>query len=62
MFIYYHIFKHIGDYMVKIQQVSGSLLISIPKAICNAKDWKKGDELEFKIDNLGQVILRPKQV
>jgi bifunctional DNA-binding transcriptional regulator/antitoxin component of YhaV-PrlF toxin-antitoxin module len=48
--------------MAKIQQIKdGQLYITIPKAIADAKGWEKGLELEFIIDNLGQVILRPKQ-
>jgi antitoxin component of MazEF toxin-antitoxin module len=47
--------------MVKIQELkTGQLLITIPRAIAQAKGFKKGMELEFIIDNLGNLILRPK--
>jgi antitoxin component of MazEF toxin-antitoxin module len=49
--------------MVKIQELkTGQLLITIPRAIAQAKGFKKGMELEYVIDNLGQLILRPKQI
>jgi antitoxin component of MazEF toxin-antitoxin module len=47
--------------MVKIQELkTGQLLVTIPRAIAQAKGFKKGMELEFVIDNLGQLILRLK--
>jgi antitoxin component of MazEF toxin-antitoxin module len=50
--------------MVKIQELKhgGQLIITVPRAIAQAKGFKKGMELEYVIDNLGQLILRPKQV
>jgi antitoxin component of MazEF toxin-antitoxin module len=48
--------------MVKIQELkTGQLLITIPRAIAQAKGFKKGQELEYVIDNLGNLILKPKQ-
>ncbi|MEM3555281.1 MAG: hypothetical protein QXF56_00975 [Candidatus Micrarchaeia archaeon] len=47
--------------MVKIQQVKNQLSITIPRAIATAKGFRKGMELEFIIDNLGNLILKPKQ-
>jgi len=38
----------------------GQCFITIPQAIARAKGMKGGDEVEWKIDNLGQLILRPK--
>ena len=32
-------------------------MISIPKAICNAKQWKKGTELKYKINEKGEFVL-----
>jgi hypothetical protein len=47
--------------MVKIQELkTGQLLVTIPRAIAQAKGFKKGMELEFIIDNLGNLILRSK--
>jgi len=47
---------------VKIQELkTGQLLITIPRAIAQAKGFKKGMELEYVIDNLGNLLLRPKQ-
>lgn len=43
---------------MKIQKVRNQYLITIPVAIAKAKGWKKGDELNIIIDNLGNVILR----
>jgi bifunctional DNA-binding transcriptional regulator/antitoxin component of YhaV-PrlF toxin-antitoxin module len=49
--------------MVKIQELkTGQLLITIPRAIAEAKGWRKGMELEYVIDNLGNLILKPKQL
>lgn len=49
--------------MVKIQQLpTGQLVMTIPRALAAAKGFKKGMELEYVIDNLGNLLLRPKQV
>lgn len=32
--------------------------ITIPKSLVAAKGWKKGDDLEFVLDDKGQIILR----
>jgi len=47
--------------MVKIQQTKNQLFITLPSAIAQAKGFKKGMELEYVIDNLGNLLLRPKQ-
>jgi AbrB family looped-hinge helix DNA binding protein len=40
----------------------GSLhFVVIPKALIDALGWKKGDELEFKLEN-GKVFLRKSKV
>jgi len=39
---------------------TGQLVLTLPRAICKAKSWRGGTELELVIDNVGQVILRPK--
>ena len=33
-------------------------IVTIPKGLVMAKGWKKGDKLEFIIDNKGDIILR----
>jgi len=35
--------------------------VVIPKALVDALGWKKGDEVEFKLEN-GRVILRRKEL
>ena len=32
--------------------------VTIPKSLVAAKGWKKGDDLEFVLDDKGQIILR----
>lgn len=32
--------------------------ITIPKSLVAAKGWKKGDDLEFVLDDKGQIILK----
>ncbi len=33
-------------------------IITLPKGIVLAKCWKKGDTLEFIIDNKGDIVIR----
>jgi len=33
-------------------------IITIPKGLVLAKGWKKGDNLEFVINNKGEIIVR----
>jgi len=33
-------------------------IITIPKGIVLAKGWKKGDKLEFLIDNKGEIVIK----
>lgn len=49
--------------MVKIQEnaTNNALFIQIPKAIVIAKGLKKGQELNFIIDDTGQIILNIKK-
>ena len=42
---------------MKIQQINETLMISIPKQICNAKGWRKGTELKYKINDKGELVL-----
>ena len=33
-------------------------IITLPKGLVLAKGWKKGDKLEFIINNKGEIIMR----
>ena len=33
-------------------------IITLPKGLVLAKGWKKGDKIEFIIDNKGDIIIR----
>tara|TARA_Y100000310_G_C20472810_1_gene710910 strand:+ start:407 stop:550 length:144 start_codon:yes stop_codon:yes gene_type:complete len=47
--------------MPKIQEVKGQHLIYLPKAIVNAKKWKKGTELDIEFDAKGNLVLKEKE-
>jgi hypothetical protein len=34
--------------------------ITLPTSLVDARDWKKHQELEWKMDGMGNLILRPK--
>ena len=36
-------------------------LLTIPKGLVLAKGWKPGDQIEFTIDNKGDIILKKKK-
>lgn len=36
-------------------------MITIPKGLVLAKDWKKGDVIVFMIDNKGDIVLKKKK-
>jgi len=42
---------------MKIQQINTSLYVALPKAIANAKQWKKGTELKYRINDKGELVL-----
>ncbi len=45
--------------MPKLQATTqGGLFINVPKEICLAKSWKKGNILLYGYDHKGQVTLR----
>lgn len=48
--------------MVKIYEnkQNNQVFITIPRAIFKAKGFRGGQEMEWIIDNLGQLILKPK--
>jgi hypothetical protein len=35
-------------------------IVTFPKSLVLAKGWKKGDTLEFSIDNKGEIVIRKK--
>ncbi|MBS3097450.1 AbrB/MazE/SpoVT family DNA-binding domain-containing protein [Candidatus Woesearchaeota archaeon] len=35
-------------------------IITLPKGIVLAKNWKQGDVLEFVIDNKGDIVIKKK--
>ena len=46
---------------MKLQKLQGSAtsyFLIIPKALINAKNWKKGDEIAFKLDKRGDIVLQ----
>ena len=52
----------VGDNMSKIyiNQKTGQTTVIIPKAITLAKNFHHKQEIDWVIDNLGQLILKPK--
>lgn len=42
--------------ILKLNQ-HGSLAITIPKSIANAYAWQAGDELQYKIEKAGTILL-----
>ena len=42
---------------MKIQKCGHSLLISIPHNIAKAKNWEKGENLSYTIDNRGRLVI-----
>tara|TARA_Y100000310_G_scaffold341218_1_gene439668 strand:+ start:825 stop:965 length:141 start_codon:yes stop_codon:yes gene_type:complete len=46
---------------MKLQQLNnGMYMIGLPKAIANAKQWKKGDEIKIEITESGDIVLKKK--
>jgi len=37
---------------------SKQFMVTIPKSLVAAKGWKKGDDLEFVLNEYGEIILR----
>ena len=33
-------------------------IVTLPKGIVLAKNWKQGDTLEFSIDNKGDIVIK----
>ena len=43
--------------MVKLQEFKGQMFLTLPKQLARAKDLKKGQELSWKLDNMGRLFL-----
>ena len=43
-----------------MNKATGQAVLTLPAAIRQAKGWTNGQELEWVIDNMGQLILKPK--
>ena len=37
---------------------NNQFIITVPKGLVLAKGWKKGDTIEFSIDNKGEIIIK----
>jgi hypothetical protein len=47
--------------MVKLMQLKNKqFIITIPKIIVDSKKWRKGDTLEWSMNELGQIVLKSK--
>jgi bifunctional DNA-binding transcriptional regulator/antitoxin component of YhaV-PrlF toxin-antitoxin module len=45
--------------MVKVQfDSNGQYKVTLPKAIVEAKGWKKGDRLRVELDEKGNIVLK----
>jgi hypothetical protein len=43
---------------MKIQQLkTGQQFITLPTQISRAKGWKKGDDLKYKINDKGELVI-----
>lgn len=50
-----------GSNKSKLQFPNGrQFMVTLPKALIDAKGWGKGDILEFTLDKNGNIILRRK--
>lgn len=47
---------------MKLQKMNtGNYFVTVPKTMVHAKEWKKGDLLDFKIGSKGELILTKRQ-
>ena len=52
--------KHINihmSYSLQVQESNDQATITVPKNMRNAKDWEDGEELEWKINDKGNLEL-----
>lgn len=47
---------------MKLQQMKqGQFFVTLPTQILRAKKWKKGDIIEYSLDNKGDIVLTRKE-
>ena len=43
---------------MKLQQLkNGACVLTLPKQIVDAKQWKKGDDIKIRINDKGEIVL-----
>ncbi len=47
--------------VMKLQQSKSQLFVNIPSALARAKQWKKGDDIDVRIDKQGNIVLVKKE-
>jgi bifunctional DNA-binding transcriptional regulator/antitoxin component of YhaV-PrlF toxin-antitoxin module len=47
-------------YRLQVNDQTDQATITVPKAMRNAKDWKDGQELEWKLNDKGNLELQEK--
>lgn len=46
---------------MKLQKMNNKqFFVTLPNAIVRAKQWNKGDDLDFEIDGKGNLVLKKK--
>lgn len=45
------------SYKLQVKDSTEQAIITVPKAMRNAKDWEDGEELDWKINNDGNLEL-----
>lgn len=59
LYIFRHIPLLIGVIVVKLQEGSnGQKLVTIPRELCKAMGWEKGDELNFSVKDKNVLQLK----
>jgi hypothetical protein len=43
--------------MVKLQEFRKQFFITVPRSIAKAKSMRKGQDLDWKLDNIGRLFL-----
>jgi hypothetical protein len=43
--------------MVKLQEFNNQFFITVPRSLVRAKDLEKGQDLSWKLDNIGRLFL-----
>ncbi len=45
---------------MKLQQTKNQYLLTIPNALVRAKGWEKHDDIEVKVNDKGDLVLKRK--